>query len=172
MRRVTTLLALATFVVAVAGCGGSKSASETSSSTSTTTSSTESTSTTTTTTSTTEASGTPNFASGKCKDLAASAAKIGQDLSASGSKGDIQDVAKEFQAFVKAVPAEIKGDVQTIANAITSYANAAQGIHFTPGQTPSAADLQKLQSALKSIDTQKVQAAEQHLEAWTKKNCT
>src|SRR5207247_8743054 len=74
MRRLTALLALATFVIAVAGCGGSKqSASETSTSTSTTTESTSSTTSTGENTTTTEASGatTPNFASGKCKDLAA-----------------------------------------------------------------------------------------------------
>ena len=175
MRRLTALLALATFVIAVAGCGGSKqSASETSTSTSTTTESTSSTTSTGENTTTTQASGatTPNFASGKCKDLAASAAKIGQDVSASGASGNLQDVAKEFQAFVNTVPSEIKGDVQTIANAFTAYANALKGVHFTAGQTPSAADLQKLQAALKSVNQPKLQAAEKNVEAWTKKNCT
>ena len=98
--------------------------------------------------------------------------KIGQDVSASGASGNLQDVAKEFQAFVNTVPSEIKGDVQTIANAFTAYANALKGVHFTAGQTPSAADLQKLQAALKSVDQPKLQAAEKNVEAWTKKNCT
>jgi len=93
-------------------------------------------------------------------------------VSASGASGNLQDVAKEFQAFVNTVPSEIKGDVQTIANAFTAYANALKGVHFTAGQTPSAADLQKLQAALKSVDQPKLQAAEKNVEAWTKKNCT
>ena len=171
MRRAITVFALAAFVLAVAGCGGSnKSASGTTTTTTTTT--TEETSTTAEGT-TTEASGatTPNFASGKCKSLAQSAAKIGQDLSASGQNGNLQDVAKEFQAFANTVPSEIKGDVQTIAAAISKYADALKGVNITAGQTPSAADLVKLQAALKSVDQPKLEAAEKHLDAWTQKNC-
>ena len=46
-----------------------------------------------------------------------------------------------------------------------------KGVDFTSGQTPSAADLQKIQAAAKSFDQKKVQAASQHLDAWTRKNC-
>ena len=172
MRRMTIALALATLALAAAGCGGSsKSASETTStSTSTTTesSSTESTSTTTATGS----SAVPNFASGKCKALAAAAAKAGQQASALGASGNLQDAAKELQSFGAVVPSEIKGDVKTIADAFTKYADALKGVTFSAGQTPSAADLQKLQSAFKSVDQQKVRVAEQHIEAWANKNCT
>ena len=165
-----TILAVGLAAVALAGCGGggNNASSNTTTTTETTTGTTTSASQTTT-----EASGstTPNFASGKCKDLAQSAAKIGQDISAAGASGNLQDVAKEFQAFVGVVPSEIKGDVQTIADAFTAYADALKGVHFSAGQTPSAGDLQKMQDALKSFDQQKVQAAEQRLESWTKKNC-
>lgn len=165
-----TILAVGLAAVALAGCGGggNNASSNTTTTTETTTGTTTSASQTTT-----EASGstTPNFASGKCKDLAQSAAKIGQDISAAGASGNLQDVAKEFQAFVGVVPSEIKGDVQTIADAFTAYANALKGVHLSAGQTPSAGDLQKMQDALKSFDQQKVQAAEQRLESWTKKNC-
>jgi len=173
MRRAMTLFVLAMFALAVAGCGGgNKSASATSESTTTTTT-TGATTTAETTTTTTAASGSAAsaFASGKCKDLAASASKIGQDLSAASAKGNLQDVAKEFQAFANTVPSEIKGDVQTIAAAITKYANVLKSVHFTAGQTPSAADLVKLEAALKQIDQPKLQAAEKHLESWTQKNC-
>jgi hypothetical protein len=173
--RTLTILAVGLAALTLAGCGGGgNNASPNTTGTETTTSS-EATATTTTSAeaTTTEATGstTPNFASGKCKDLAQSAAKIGQDISAAGASGNLQDVAKEFQAFVSVVPSEIKGDVQTIADAFTAYADALKGVDLSAGQTPSAADLQKMQSALKSFDQQKVQAAEQRLEAWTKKNC-
>ena len=124
------------------------------------------------TTTSSDTSGTPTFASGKCKALAASAAKIGRDFSAAGANGgSIANAASEFQAFAKEVPSEIRGDVQTIADAISKYAEALKGVNISAGQTPSAADLQKLQAALSSLDQQKLQAAEQHLDAWTKKNC-
>ena len=177
MRRATTLLVLAMLALAAAGCGGSKkSASETPASTTTTT--TESSGTagsSSTAESSTTTSGntatTPVLASGKCKSLAAASEKIGKDLRAASQKGKLQDVAKEFQEFANSVPSEIRGDVQTIAAAITKYADALKGADLTPGKT-SAADLQKLQAAIQSIDQPKLQAAETHIEAWAKKNCT
>ena len=46
-------------------------------------------------------------------DLAEAASKIGQEFSAASAKGNLQDVAGEFQAFANSVPSEIKADVQT-----------------------------------------------------------
>ena len=69
------------------------------------------------------------------------------------------------------VPSEIRGDVQTIADAFTKYANALKGVDLSSGQTPSAADLAKIQNALKSFNQAKLQAAEAHIQAWTQKNC-
>lgn len=158
--------------LALAGCGGSNNAS---SNTTTTTETTTTTAAETTTTSGGTTSGnvtTPNFASGKCKDLAASSQKIGQDFSAAGSgTGNLSDAAKEFQAFAKEVPSEIRADVQTLADAFAKYADALKGVDLSSGQTPSAADLQKIQSALKGFNQAKLQAAEQHIQAWTQKNC-
>jgi len=179
--RWATIIAVLLAALAVAGCGGSNKSASSNTTTTTTTTSTTATNTTTTTsgqattTTTTAASGstTPVFASGKCRDLAQSATKIGQDFSSSVTSGtaNLDTLAKEFQAFVGVVPSEIKGDVQTIANAFTAYAKALQGVHFTAGQVPSAADLQKMQAAVKSFDQQKVRTAEQHIQAWTKANC-
>jgi len=169
-----TIFAVPVAAVALASCGGgSNNANSNTSTTTTTTTTTSGQTTTSTTTTTTAASGstTPSFASGKCRDLAQSAAKIGQDFSANGANANLDTAAKEFQAFVAIVPSEIKGDVQTVADAFTAYAKALQGVHFTAGQVPSAADLEKMQAALKSFNQQKVQAAEQHIQAWTQKNC-
>lgn len=159
--------------LALAGCGGSDNASSNTTTETTTTTTTETTTgATTAATTTSESVSTPNFASGKCKDLATSAAKIGQEFSAAGAgNGGIANAADEFQAFAKEVPSEIRGDVQTIADAISKYAEALKGVDLGSGQTPSAADLQKIQSALAKLDQQKLQTAEQHIEAWTQKNC-
>jgi hypothetical protein len=172
-----SICAVGLVAIALAGCGGSKSASSTTTTTTTETSagSTTTNASTTTTTAgstTTEASSTPVFASGKCKDLSAAAAKIGQDVTASSKAGNLEDAAKEFNAFVAVVPSEIKGDVQTIADAFAAYAKAMKGVNLTSGQVPSAADLQKMQAAVKSFNQKKLQVAEQHITAWTTKNCT
>ena len=171
MYRLTIVLVLGALVLAAAGCGGNKqSAGDTSSATSTSTT-TESMSTESTST-TTGASGSTIFASGKCKNLATAAAKFAHEASAANASGNLQDAAKQFQSFVAIVPSEIKGDVQTIADAFSKYADALKGINFSAGQTPSVADLQKIQQAFKSVDQQKVTTAEKHIEAWTKANCT
>jgi hypothetical protein len=163
--------------LALAGCGGgsNNASSNTTTETTTTTAAETTTSAHTTTsggTTTSDLSNVPNFTSGKCKDLAASAAKISQDFSAAGAgTGNLDNVAKEFQAFADAAPSEIKGDLETIGTALSSYAKALHGVDLSSGQTPSAGDLQKVQAALSKLDTQKLEAAEQHLEAWTQKNC-
>ena len=157
--------------LALAGCGGGGSNNASSSTTNETTTTTAAETTTGAATTTPGSVTTPNFASGKCRDLATSAQKIAQDFSASGAgNGNLNDAAKEFQAFVKVVPSEIRGDVQTIADAFTKYADALKGVDLSSGQ-PSAGDLQKIQAALKSFNQAKLQAAEQHIQAWTQKNC-
>jgi hypothetical protein len=174
--RWVTISAVGLAALALAGCGGSNNASSntttTTSTTTTTTTTTAPSTTTSSTTTTASGSGSGVFATGKCRDLAASVQKIGHDFQAAG--GGVENlgtVANEYQAFAKTVPSEIRSDVQTIADAVTKYANALQGVHLTAGQTPSAADLLKIQAALKSINQQKLQAAEQNISAWTKKNC-
>ena len=167
------LFAVGVAGLALAGCGGGGSNNASSNTTNETTTTTAAETTTGATTTTTSGSvTTPNFASGKCKSLAASAQKIGQDFSAAGGgTGNLSDAANEFQAFVHEVPSEIRGDVQTIADAFTKYANALKGVDLGSGQTPSAADLAKIQNALKSFNQAKLQAAEAHIQAWTQKNC-
>ncbi len=172
MRRATTLLVLAMLALAAGGCGGSKkSASETTASTTTTTT-TESSSTAESSTTTGNTATAPVFASGKCKSLAASAAKINEQTSAATASGNLEDAAKKFQAYVDIAPSEIKGDVQTVADAFKSYAAALKGVNLTAGKTPSAADIQKITTAAKSFSQTKVKAAVQHIRAWVQKNCT
>src|SRR5262249_3830582 len=138
--------------------------------------STESTTTTTTTstqaTTTTQSNvGGNNFVtSGKCKDLAAKYAQL--QSAATGAKGNIQDVANALHQFAGEVPSEIKGDVETLADAISKYADALKAAGYTPGKQPTAAQIAKIAAAVKTIQTAKVTQAGQHLSAWVQKNCT
>ncbi len=68
-------------------------------------------------------------------------------------------------------PDEIKADVQTLADWYATYTAKLKDIGITAGQTPTAAQLQQLQTAISS-DTSEVQAASQRLEAWSQENCT
>jgi hypothetical protein len=165
MRRWTiSAVAVVVLGVALAGCGGGGSKK---SSAPATTQSTQTAASTTTSTPTT--SGTPSFAaSGRCKDLAASAQKFSSALT--GAAGDLKKQAQIFQDFADQAPSDIRSDVKTIADAFSKLANS--GVSLKPGQVPSGDQLAKLQAAIKQIDTAKVRQAEVRIEAWVRKNCT
>jgi ABC-type glycerol-3-phosphate transport system substrate-binding protein len=184
MRRVTILLAVGALTLAAAGCGGSnESSTETTTTAVTETTTAETTTTETTATetatatetgteTTTEATGSGSFASGDCLKLLDSSKELTQALSAAGtSSTSMKDAAKLFQTFVDKAPGEIKADLQVLADAFKTYANAIGDLKINPGETPSAETLQKLQQAAASIDSAKVTAASQRLDAWAKKNC-
>ena len=59
----------------------------------------------------------------------------------------------------------------SFAAAFSSFAKTYSGIKITAGQAPSAEELAKLQSAAAAFSAPKVRAAEQHLSAWSQKNC-
>ena len=184
MRRVMILLVVGVLAIAAAGCGGSDESSGTDTTTAaetttedTTTEATETETDTDTATETdtetdTDASGSGSFASGDCVDLVKSSQELTQALSSLGSgSGDLKDSARLFQEFVDKAPGEIKADLQIMADAFIKYADVLGDVDLKSGETPSAADLAKLQEAAQSIDTAKVTAASQRLSAWAQKNC-
>jgi hypothetical protein len=156
----------AVFALLLAGCGGSSKktapppAATSTSSVSTTTSS---------------SSATPSFASTKnCRQLYSLGAKFAQALqSASGhTQVNFSTYARAFQAMADAAPSQIHGDFETLAHAFNGYAQALVKAGFKPGTVPTAAQMAQLGTALKSFDTAKLRAAEQHLQAWARANCT
>jgi hypothetical protein len=155
------------FLVIAAGCGGKKKSAAPGSAATTT-------STAATTTGGTTTTAAPTFASTKnCAQLLGLAAKFSQAFSgASGNaKTSLTDAAKLFQAMASAAPSEIRGDFQTIAGAFSAYAQAFAKAGIKAGQTPTAAQIAQLQTAVKSFSTPKLQAASQRLQAWGQKNC-
>ena len=158
---------LAVGALLLAGCGGSsKKAASTPPATGTTSAGT---------TTTSSSAATPSFASTKnCRQLYSLGAKFAQALqSASGhAKVNFTTYATAFQAMADAAPSQIHGDFETLAHAFNGYAQALAKAGFKPGTVPSAAQMAQLETALKSFNTAKLRAAEQHLQAWAQSNCT
>ncbi|MGZ4410727.1 MAG: hypothetical protein ACXVY8_01205 [Gaiellaceae bacterium] len=163
-----SILLVALLTIA-AGCGSKKKAASTTTA-ATTTEATTTTSAATTTTS----KGTPSFVSAKnCLQMAGLASQISKAVqSSSGNASSTAEAElKGLQALAAAAPSEIKGDFQTFADAFGAYAQAIAKSGYKVGSTPTPAQLATLEKAIKPLTSAKLQAAEQHLSAWSQKNC-
>jgi hypothetical protein len=174
------LLLLVALALTAAGCGGggSKNSAATTEAATTEAATTEEATTeeATTEAATTEATTTSALgglvASGKCKDLQNLGQKLSSALNPSGGGSvDLKQEADALQEFAKDAPSEVKADFQTLADYVSKIAEAYPKI--TPGQTPDAAALQKLQKLGQSLqkDAAKVQTASQNIATWATKNC-
>jgi len=155
------------FVVIAAGCGGSKKKSASPPTTS-------STSTSAATTTTTTSSGTPTFATSKnCAQLEALGTKLAQALqTTSGSTEQrLTNEVKLFHDYANSAPSEVRGDFQTLADALDTYVHALLKAGIKPGKVPTQAQIAQIQAAAQAFSTQKLRVAEQHLAAWAQKNC-
>jgi hypothetical protein len=167
-----SILVVALALVA-AGCGGSDDESAASDETTT-----EETTTTdeTTTEESTDTSGTDtdagfNFASEDCQNLVKAYVGLSAAIAAASGGKDVSGEIEKFAQYVDEVPEEIQGDVQTLAAAYSTFADELKDIGYTPGQVPTADQLQKLQDASGSLGTPEVQAAGEHLSTWATENC-
>jgi len=164
-----SILVLALALVA-AGCGGSDD--ESSASDETTIEETTTTDDTTTDDTTTDES-TDTDLSGvlgdeDCLALAGVGASIAQAFSGAVDSADEADL----EELASKVPEEIRADVETLAQALATYSEEIQDIGIEAGATPSAEQLQELQTAIASLDQEELTAASQRLEAWSQENCT
>ena len=103
-----------------------------------------------------------------CLALAGVGASIAQAFSGAVDSGDEADLDE----LASKVPEEIRADVETLAQALATYSEEIQGIGVEAGATPSAEQLQQLQTAIASLDQEELTAASQRLEAWSQENCT
>jgi len=87
-----------------------------------------------------------------------------------GQDTGVADVSQLFDELADQVPDEIKADWQVLAKNFQKIAEALKGVDLTSG-TPDAATLAKLQKLSTTLDSQAVQQAAAHIEAWAKKNC-
>lgn len=157
-------IALVAVVAIVAGCGGSNKAA--------TSAATKAPS--TTSASTTSAAA-PSFTSAThCQALAGVGTKFAQAMSAAsrGGKFDLQTAVSAYQALASAAPAQIRPDVQLMAQAFSSFAAALSKAGYVPGKVPSPAQLAGLTTAAKIFSQPKLRAAGQRLSAWAHQNCS
>ena len=167
-----SILVLALALVA-AGCGGGDDDSSASDTTTV-----EETTTDTTAESTTDdgatTSGDFDFADEDCRGLVAAYLGISQAFAAAagGSNEELEEQAEAFSEFADDVPEEIQADVQTLADAYGQYIQVLQDAGIEPGEIPTAAQAQELQTALQAVGTADVTAASERLSAWTTENCS
>ncbi len=166
MRAVFAFGLAVALVVGTSACGGGgkKSASTTTAAAATTTNAT----------STQAAKTTPSFASAhNCTQLKALGVKVAQSLQATSGNGQaaVQNEDAVLHALAQAAPSEIRGDFQTFADAFHTYFQALAKLKLKAGSVPTAAQIAQVTNAAKSLNTAKLQAAEQHLSAWAQKNC-
>lgn len=177
-RKLAALLVAALALVA-AGCGGSSDESSSDTTTVAAETTTEETTTEETTTeATTEETATTEEATtddsgmaaltGKCAELAGLGSKLAAAMG--GQETGVANVSRLFDELADEVPDEIKADWQVLAQNFQKIAEALQGADLSSG-TPDAATLAKLQKLATTLDSQEVQQAAAHIEAWTKKNC-
>ena len=167
---------LALFVMALAlvaaGCGGSdnESAATTDETTVEETTSTETTSEDTTASEETTDTADLGDVLGDddCLALAGVGATIAQAFSGASDGTASTD---ELEQLADKVPDEIQADVRTLAAAFAAYADKIKDIGITPGATPSAEQVQQLQSAIASLDQDELTAASQRIQAWATENC-
>jgi hypothetical protein len=160
------------FALVASGCGGGSNESATTETTTTETTATETTSTTEETS--TEASGTTDL-SGILNDKDCLAlAGIGATFAQAVTGASDEQASEELQNLVDKVPDEIKADVQVLATWFADYSAKLKDIGIEAGKTPTADQLQQLQAALSSTNAnqQELQTASNHIEAWSKQNCT
>jgi hypothetical protein len=138
-------------VVVAAGCGGSKKTSGSPTTTSA-----------------------PKFATAKnCAQLEALGTKLAQSLQATSGSTEtkLENEVTIFHQFANAAPSDVRGDFQTLADALDTYVHALLKAGVKAGQVPTPAQIAKIQAATKAFSTPKLRAAQQHLSAWAQKNC-
>lgn len=169
--RLASLLVILVLALVAAGCGGDDASSEASEETTIeeTTSAEEITEDASEETTSSDEVDIDNL-SGECQELASVGAKFSEAFQSTGSAtGDLSATADLFDELVDAAPDEIKEDMAVLAEGISKYAEALQGVNLTQ---PSAEDIAKLQEISQSFDSADLQEASTNIEAWVTENCS
>jgi len=110
-----------------------------------------------------------DFADEDCQALLGVGASIAAAFASAGGTSDAN--TDELAELASKVPDEIRADVETLAQGFAEYSDKLADIGIEAGATPSADQLQELQTALASLDQEELTAASQRIEAWAQENC-
>ena len=89
----------------------------------------------------------------------------------SGGKFDLQAVVKAYQDLANAAPSAIRPDIQVLAAAFTTYANALSKSGYTFGKVPTPTQISAIERAVKVFSEAKLKSAANHIESWAVQNC-
>jgi hypothetical protein len=167
MRWLIVGIAVLTFAIAGAGCGGGDDEASDTDTTAIVDTTTDDTTTDETSTETTDID-TSGDLSGDCLEAvqAYSAA-----LAAAGSGGSSEDAAESLRAFAEQAPEEIQDDFEVLAQAVGKYFDELRDLGLSAGEQPSAEDIAKLTQAAAAFNDAEVQAANENVSAWADENC-
>jgi len=92
---------------------------------------------------------------------------------ATGNVATLEEAAEAFEELADAAPAEIRADMQIVAEGYTEYTRILAEANFDPsgGQAPSQESLEKLQEAGERIDTEEFRAASERVSRWFEEEC-
>ncbi len=159
--RVLTIAVVLLLALAGAGCGGGDD--ETAADTDTVTE---------TTTNETTTDGSEVFGDDECAELVAAYTALGNAFAAAGgTDADSEEVQGLLERFAGEAPAEIRDDIQVLAEAYAQYAEALGEIDLEPNEIPDAEDLAKIQAAVSSLNQAEITEASQNVSQWTTENC-
>lgn len=166
MRRKTgTILAAALLgglLLIAAGCGGGGSSTPPTTNTNATT--------TSATTTSSSSSGLGSLASAaNCRQLADLGSQFATAFT--GKNANIQAESTLLTQFAAKTPSDIRPDFETIASAFSKIAGALKGVNLSSGQTPTAAQIAKLEQLASQINQTKVKQAAQHIQTWAEHSC-
>jgi hypothetical protein len=99
-------------------------------------------------------------------------ASIGASFAQAITGATDEEAVEAFQQLVDEVPDEIKADVQVLADWFAEYSAKLDEIGLEAGATPTAEQIQELQTALAATNQQEVTAASERLGVWANENCT
>jgi hypothetical protein len=86
---------------------------------------------------------------------------------------ELQASADELRAMADGAPAELKNDLEVIANALGDFYSglADIGIDVSGGAIPTPEQLNQLSELSESFDTEELQTATDNIDAWFEANC-
>ncbi|CAN5844567.1 hypothetical protein BH23ACT12_BH23ACT12_13940 [soil metagenome] len=119
-------------------------------------------------------SGAGILADSDCREYATAFAGFNPDPVNPTSASSLREIAAFMEKVADDVPNEISEDFRTLGAALRTYAEGTGDINFTDpaamaGITPE--QLQKIQEALKDLDTEQVRAAANNIENFIKEHC-